>query len=156
MSDHAVESMLDTTLEKIKHMVDANSVVAAQPITTPDGTTIIPISKISYGFGSGGSDMPAKDPAKALFGAGVGGGVTVTPVAFLSVCKGEVKMIQVEPFISSVDRVIEKMPDVMDKVGGFLDRKKEERAAKRQRKKPRKKRPKTTFPFNAEKLENTF
>ena len=63
MSDHAVESMLDTTLEKIKHMVDANSVVG-QPITTPDGTTIIPISKISYGFGSGGSDMPAKDPSK--------------------------------------------------------------------------------------------
>ena len=129
MSDHAVESMLDTTLEKIKHMVDANSVVG-QPITTPDGTTIIPISKISYGFGSGGSDLPSKDP-KTLFGAGVGGGVTVTPVAFLSISGGEVKMIQVEPFISSVDRVIEKMPDVMDKVGGFFDRKKEERAAKK-------------------------
>ncbi|MCI9576168.1 MAG: sporulation protein YtfJ [Clostridiales bacterium] len=136
MSDHAVESMLDTTLEKIKHMVDANSVVG-QPITTPDGTTIIPISKISYGFGSGGSDLPGKDP-KTLFGAGVGGGVTVTPVAFLSVCKGEIKMIQVEPFISSVDRVIEKMPDVMDKVGGFLDRKKEERAAKKAEKKAEK------------------
>lgn len=144
MSDHAVESMLDTTLEKIKHMVDANSVVG-QPITTPDGTTIIPISKISYGFGSGGSDMPAKDPAKALFGAGVGGGVTVTPVAFLSVCKGEVKMIQVEPFISSVDRVIEKMPDVMDKVGGFLDRKKEERAAKKAEKKAEKEAAKDDF-----------
>ena len=144
MSDHAVESMLDTTFEKIKHMVDANSVVG-QPITTPDGTTIIPISKISYGFGSGGSDMPAKDPSKALFGAGVGGGVTVTPVAFLSVCKGEVKMIQVEPFISSVDRVIEKMPDVMDKVGGFLDRKKEERAAKKAEKKAEKEAAKDDF-----------
>ena len=135
-NDHAVESMLDTVLDKIKHMVDANSVVGS-PITTPDGTTILPISKINYGFGSGGSDLPSKDP-KALFGAGVGGGVTVTPVAFLAIHNGDVKMIQVEPFISSVDRVIEKMPDVMDKVGDFLDKKKEERAAKKAEKKAEK------------------
>ena len=69
----------------------------------------------------------------------------MTPVAFLSVCKGEVKMIQVEPFISSVDRVIEKMPDVMDKVGGFLDRKKEERAAKKAEKKAEKEAAKDDF-----------
>lgn len=135
MSDHAVEGILDTMLEKIKTMVDANSVIG-NPITTPDGTTIIPISKISYGFGSGGGDAK-KDP-KTAFGAGCGGGVTITPVAFLSVHDGDVKMIQVEPFISSVDRVIEKMPDVMDKVGGFLDRKKEEHAAKKAEKKAEK------------------
>ena len=135
MSDHAVEGILDTMLEKIKTMVDANSVIG-NPITTPDGTTIIPISKISYGFGSGGSDV-SKD-TKGVFGAGCGGGVTITPVAFLSVHNGDVKMIQVEPFISSVDRVIEKMPDVMDKVGGFLDRKKEEHAAKKAEKKAEK------------------
>ena len=75
MSDHAVEGILDTMLEKIKTMVDANSVIG-KPISTPDGTTIIPISKLSYGFGSGGGD--AQKAPQGVFGAGCGGGFTIT------------------------------------------------------------------------------
>lgn len=136
MADNTVQNTLSSIMENLKTMVDSNSVVG-DPITTPDGTTIIPVSKISYGFGSGGGNLASKTASGGM-GAGGGGGITVTPVAFLTVKDGVVKMTQVEPFISSVDRVIEKMPDMMDKVGSFLDDKKEERAAKKAEKKAEK------------------
>jgi sporulation protein YtfJ len=136
MADNTVQNTLGSIMENLKTMVDSNSVVG-DPITTPDGTTIIPVSKISYGFGSGGGNLASKTASGGM-GAGGGGGITVTPVAFLTVKDGVVKMTQVEPFISSVDRVIEKMPDMMDKVGSFLDDKKEERAAKKAEKKAEK------------------
>lgn len=134
--NNTVKGTMESIMENLKTMVNSNSVIG-DPITTPDGTTIIPVSKVSYGFGTGGGDANSKTNASA-FGAGGGGGITVTPVAFLSVKDGVVKMIQVEPFISSVDRVIEKVPDMMDKVGDFLDDKKEERAAKKAEKKAEK------------------
>lgn len=141
MTDNTVQGTLSSIMENLKTMVDSNSVIG-DPITTPDGTTIIPVSKISYGFGTGGGNsngsLQKSGKSGAAFGAGGGGGITVTPVAFLSVKDGNVKMLQVEPFISSVDRVIEKVPDLMDKVGGFLDDKKEERAAKKAEKKAEK------------------
>ena len=134
--NNTVKGTMESIMENLKTMVNSNSVIG-DPITTPDGTTIIPVSKVSYGFGTGGGDANSKANASA-FGAGGGGGITVTPVAFLSVKDGVVKMIQVEPFISSGDRVIEKVPDMMDKVGDFLDDKKEERAAKKAEKKAEK------------------
>ena len=134
--NNTVKGTMESIMENLKTMVNSNSVIG-DPITTPDGTTIIPVSKVSYGFGTGGGDANSKTNASA-FGAGGGGGITVTPVAFLSVKDGVVKMIQVEPFISSVDRVIEKVPDMMHKVGDFLDDKKEERAAKKAEKKAEK------------------
>ena len=134
--NNTVKGTMESIMENLKTMVNSNSVIG-DPITTPDGTTIIPVSKISYGFGTGGGDANSKTNMSA-FGAGGGGGITVTPVAFLSVKDGVVKMIQVEPFISSVDRVIEKVPDMMDKVGDFLDDKKEERALKKAEKKAEK------------------
>ena len=134
--NNTVKGTMESIMENLKTMVNSNSVIG-DPITTPDGTTIIPVSKVSYGFGTGGGDANSKTNASA-FGAGGGGGITVTPVAFLSVKDGVVKMIQVEPFISSVDRVIEKVPDMMVKVGDFLDDKKEERAAKKAEKKAEK------------------
>ena len=100
MSEHPIEGMMDNTLDKIKQMADSNTVVG-EPITTPDGTVIIPISKVSYGFASGGSDLPAKQTQKDLFGGGAGAGVTITPVAFLTVSNGNTKLLQVDPFHSS-------------------------------------------------------
>ena len=125
-----LESVLESALDKIKGMADADSVIGS-PITTPDGTTVIPISKVSYGFGSGGSDLPTKN-AKDLFGGGVGGGVTITPVAFISIYEGKMQVVQIEPFTSAVDRIIEKAPIVLDKFGDFLDNKKAERKAKKE------------------------
>lgn len=130
-----VQETLNAMMGNLKTMVDSNAVIG-DPITIPDGTTIIPISKISYGFASGGGNMNkvTKNGMEGL-GAGGGGGITVTPVAFLSIKDGETKLLQVEPFVSPADRVIEKMPDIMDKLGSFLDSKKEAHAAKKAEKK---------------------
>ena len=135
MGNHPIDGMLGTTMEKIKEMVDVDSVIG-KPITTPDGTTVIPISKVSYGFASGGSDFPAKSqPAKDFFGGGAGAGITITPIAFLSICNGDVKLIQVEPFEGSADRIIQMVPDVVDQISETFSKKKEERAAKKEEKK---------------------
>jgi len=130
MSDHPIEGMMNTTLEKIKQMVDINSIVG-DPITSPDGTIIIPISKISYGFASGGSDIPSKSQTdKEFFGGGTGAGVTINPVAFITICNGSVKMLQIDPYTSSADRVIGMFPDIVDKISGFVGKKAENKKSK--------------------------
>ncbi|MCY1714298.1 GerW family sporulation protein [Caproiciproducens galactitolivorans] len=124
MSDHPIEGMMNTTLEKIKQMVDINSIVG-DPITSPDGSIIIPISKISYGFASGGSDFPTKTQSeKNFFGGGTGAGVSISPVAFITICNGEVKMLQIDPYNNTADRIIGMFPEVMDKIGGMFGSKK--------------------------------
>ena len=109
---------METTMEKIREMVDVNTIVG-QPITTVDGTTLIPVSKVSFGFASGGSDFQSKSPnAKdPNFGGGSGAGVNIVPVAFLAVYNGNVKVINITPpAASTVDRIIETAPEVIDKV----------------------------------------
>ena len=116
-------NMLDNTISKIREMVDSNSVVG-EAITTPDGVTIIPISKISIGLGGGGSDFVSKNVNKQEnpFGGGAGGGVKISPVAFLIVKDGNVRMLPVAaPANTTADRVVEMVPDVLDKVSAFID-----------------------------------
>ena len=116
-------NMLENTIAKIKEMVDVNSVVG-EPITTPDGVTIIPISKVSIGFGGGGSDFVSKNLNKQEnpFGGGAGGGVKINPVAFLIIKDGSVRMLPVAaPANTTADRVVEMVPDVLDKVSAFID-----------------------------------
>lgn len=128
MADHPIEGLMDTTLEKIRQMVDINSIVG-DPITSPDGTIIIPISKISYGFASGGTDIPTKvQTDKEFFGGGTGAGVTINPVAFLTISQGNVKLLRVDPGNTSVDRIIDLVPELLDKVGGMLGKKKSKKA----------------------------
>ena len=113
--DHPINSLMDTTMKKIKEMIDVNTIIG-DPITTPDGTTIIPVSKVSYGFASGGSDLPTKKDNKDCFGGGSGAGVTINPVAFMYVSKGNVKLIPIEKYDGAVDRVVGMVPDLVDKV----------------------------------------
>ena len=116
-------NMLDNTIAKIREMVDVNSVVGT-PITTPDGVTIIPISKVSVGFGGGGSDFVSKNAnhQENPFGGGAGGGVKINPIAFLIVKDGNVRMLPVAaPANTTADRVVEMVPDVLDKVAAFID-----------------------------------
>ena len=128
MSEHPIEGMMNVTLDKIRQMIDANTVMG-DPVTTPDGTVIIPISKISYGFASGGSDLPSKaHPEKNYFGGGAGAGVTVTPLAFLTISGGSTRLLQIDPYNSSADRVIGMIPDVADKINEFLKSRKETKA----------------------------
>lgn len=135
MSTRPIDGMLETTMEKIKEMVDVDSVIG-KPITISDGTTVIPISKVSYGFASGGSDFPAKSqPEKDFFGGGAGAGITITPIAFLYFSNGDVKLVQVEPFEGSVDRIVQMVPDVVDKLSTAFKKKKEEKAEKKAEKK---------------------
>lgn len=119
-------NMLENTIQKIREMVDVNSVIG-DPITTPDGVTIIPVSRVSVGFGGGGSDFANKNPAAEMpFGGGVGGGVKVTPICFLIVKEGNVRMVPVpEPASSTADRIVEMVPDTLEKLTVFLDAKKE-------------------------------
>lgn len=117
-------NMLENTIQKIREMVDVNSVVG-QPIQTPDGVTIIPVSRVSVGFGGGGSDFASKT-SENPFGGGVGGGVKVTPVCFLVVKDGNVRMISIpEPANSTTERVVEMLPDTLDKLTAYFEAKKE-------------------------------
>lgn len=118
-------SMLEGTIQKIKEMIDVNSVVG-EPISTPDGVTIIPVSKVSVGFGGAGSDFtkgrtPAGDNP---FGGGVGAGVKVTPICFLVVKDGNVRMLPVaQAANTTADRLVEMIPDTLDKISSFIDSK---------------------------------
>ena len=120
---HKLPNMLDSTIAKIREMVDVNSVIG-DPITSADGVTIIPVSKVSVGFGGGGSDFTTKNGngQDNPFGGGVGAGVKVTPIAFLIVKEGNVRMLPVAtPANTTADRLVEMVPDTLDKVAAFID-----------------------------------
>ena len=118
MSEHPIQGLMDVTLQRIKDMVDSNTIIG-EPITMEDGTLILPVSKVTFGFASGGSDIAAKQP-KEMFGGGSGAGVSITPIAFLVVKDGNVRMLQLADKNNSVDRVIGMMPEMVDKVQGIV------------------------------------
>lgn len=120
MANH-VEGLMGVSVDKIRGMVDADTVVGT-PINLPDGTMLIPVSKVSYGFASGGSDLPSKNP-KELFGGGAGAGINITPVAFLSVKDGAVNVLPIVAKPDTADRVVSMVPDLVEK---FKSRKKKE------------------------------
>lgn len=117
MAVKPISELTDSSMKNLQTLIDSNSVVG-DPITTPDGTTILPVSRVSFGFGTGGSDLPATQ--KELFGGGSGGGVSITPVAFLVIQNGSVKVLQIQSFSSAADRVVGMVPDVIDRVSGFV------------------------------------
>ena len=119
--EHPIGNLMNTTMDKIKEMVDVNTIVG-EPITSPDGTLIIPVSKVSYGFAAGGSDLPTKKENKDCFGGGSGAGITIQPVAFLTVYKGEVKMLPIEKYDGATDRVVGMIPDLVDKLTEVVDK----------------------------------
>ncbi len=115
MSERPLEGLMDTTLDKIKQMVDVNTVIGS-PITAPNGTTVIPISKIMYGFVSGGSEFAPKKEGKDLFGGGASAGVTITPIAFIAVTADDVKLLNVSNFKDTPDRAVGMVPELVDKI----------------------------------------
>ena len=116
-------NMLENTIQKIREMVDVNSVIG-EPISLPDGVTIIPVSKVSVGFGGGGSDFVISMGGENPFGGGVGGGVKVTPICFLIIKDGNVRMMAVaEPANTTADRIVEMIPDTLDKISSFVETK---------------------------------
>ena len=116
-------NMLENTIAKIREMVDVSSVIG-DPITTPDGVTIIPVSKVSVGFGGAGSDYVSKNMNKQEnpFGGGAGGGMKIVPIGFLIVKEGSVRMLPVAaPANTTADRLVEMVPDTLDKIAAFVD-----------------------------------
>lgn len=128
MSEHPIQNLMSETMEKIKSMVDGNTIIG-EPIHTSGGTTIIPVSKVSFGFGSGGSDFVskhAKDSAPLCFGGGGGAGVTVSPVCFLVVGKdGEARILPLNAQAeTTADRLVEMIPGAFSKVSSFFEERK--------------------------------
>lgn len=132
MSEHPINSLMNETMDKIKQLVDADTIIG-KPIQAGAGTTIIPISRVTFGFASGGSDYVskhAKEQAPVCFGGGGGAGVTVTPVAFLVVDKTGTRVLPInEQASSTADRLVELIPDAVSKVSSFVSNRKNEDAA---------------------------
>lgn len=123
-----LEGLMGTTIEKINQMVDVNTVIG-NPITSPDGTIIIPVSKVSYGFASGGSSFAVKSaPNKDLFGGGAGAGVSINPIAFIVISNGDAKVLTIdEPNSTTAEKAIAMAPEVIDKIVGIFNKDKDDK-----------------------------
>ena len=131
---HPIESMMTTAMEQIKQMVDVNTIVG-DPVQTRQGNVILPISKVSFGFVAGGGEYGEggsiretnKDATENPFAGGSGAGITIQPIAFLAISNGNVRILQIEPYVSSVDRVVASVPDVVDKIAGLFNKDKKDK-----------------------------
>lgn len=123
MAEH-LEGLMSTSMEKIRELVDVNTIIG-EPVTSPDGTIIIPISKVSFGFVSGGSDIPSQ-VTKEVFAGGSGAGISIKPQAFIIIKRdGEVKMLELGAKDSPVDTLIEGVPGIISKVKDIFGKKDE-------------------------------
>ena len=117
MENQPIGDIMNSAMDKIRTMVDSNTVVG-EPITTPDGTTLIPISRVSFGFATGGDTT-----TKGSVWGGSGAGVKVDPIGFLMIQQSGVRMVGIQmPAVSTADRIIDMLPDVMDRMEGYVDK----------------------------------
>lgn len=123
MSEHPIQGLMGTAMEKIKEMIDVDTIIG-DAITTADGTTIIPVSKVSFGFASGGSDIGSKT-SKDLFGGGSGAGISIQPIAFIVIANGDVKLLQMSMNAKSSNAIINMVPEVVDKIQEMVNKKKD-------------------------------
>ena len=133
MANNPIEGLIGVAMENLKTIVDANTIIG-EAVKSDDGMTVIPVSKVSFGFGAGGSEFSAKplekDDENKMFGGGAGGGVTISPIAFLVVGQEKVKLLPVQSSISTADRIVEAIPELLSKftsmVSNVKNKKKEE------------------------------
>ena len=129
MEKHPIGELMEITMGKLRSMVDVNTIVG-QPITTADGITLIPISKVSFGFAAGGSDFQtknAKETQTTPFGGGSGAGVKIDPVSFVVIRNGDVKILNANSGeASSLEKVADMLPGLIDKIKEHLPKKNEE------------------------------
>ena len=126
MSNRSTSELMASSVEELKKIIDVSTIIG-DPIQAGD-PTLIPVCKVSFGLAVGGSDLPAKSTPKDLYGGGSGAGATIQPIAFLCIQKdGQVRLLQLaEKESSTADRVVNMVPEVMDKVGAIFSKKKEE------------------------------
>ena len=129
MAEHPIQGLMNVTMDKIRQMADSTTIIG-KPIKTDDGTTILPVSRISFGFASAGTDFDGKNSAnKDLFGGGSGAGVNIQPVAFLVVKDGCVRTIQLSDGSNTIDRALTMLPELVDKVSALLKKEEKKGAA---------------------------
>jgi sporulation protein YtfJ len=123
MAQH-LEGLMTTSMEKIRDLVDVNTIIG-DPISSPDGTTIIPISKVSFGFVSGGSDLPTSSP-KDVFAGGAGAGISIKPQAFIVINRdGDAKILELGAKQGPLDGIIDNAPALLNKVKELFGKKKD-------------------------------
>ncbi|HHW42901.1 MAG TPA: sporulation protein YtfJ [Desulfotomaculum sp.] len=133
MPEHPIETLMKTAMESIKEMVDVNTVVG-DPVETPDGTVIIPISRVACGFGAGGGELEpegrqmGEGEQMPFFGGGSGAGVSVQPVGFLVVGQGQIRLLPVDSNVI-IDRIIDLAPQVLSQIQSMFKRDDHQRAA---------------------------
>ncbi|MGN7471567.1 GerW family sporulation protein [Brevibacillus sp. SAFN-007a] len=119
MADHPIQGLMRTAMENLKQMVDVNTIIG-DPVETPDGSVILPISKVGFGFAAGGSEFQYDQHHQGIaghpFGGGSGGGVSITPVAFLVVGKQGIRSIPLENTTHLYDRILDSVPQLVDKM----------------------------------------
>ncbi len=121
---HPLNDLIGTALTNIKSMVDVNTIIG-NPVETANGTVIIPVSRVGFGFAAGGSDIPQKAPnVAASFGGGSGAGISISPIGFLVVNGDSVKLLPVNSANTTVDKIIDSVPEMFDKVNGFINKNK--------------------------------
>ena len=125
MDNNPIGALMQNTMDSVKNILKVDTVVG-DPIYTPDGITLVPISKVSVGFGGGGLELtPKKQGDTRPYGGGNATGVKIDPIGFLAIKDGTVRMINVTPPASNtVDRIIDLVPQVMDRVDAFIDKQK--------------------------------
>ncbi len=122
MGDNKIQAILDTTMDKLKAMVNAD-VITGEPIVV-DGLTLIPVSKVAYGIATGGSDFATKNQ-QGLFGGGSGAGVTVSPIAFMVIKDGNVKMVPIYNELTTLEKAVTMAPEIIDKAKEIFSKDKE-------------------------------
>ncbi|GLY10274.1 GerW family sporulation protein [Pseudobacillus badius] len=145
MSDHPIEGLMTTAMENLKDMIDVNTIIG-DPVETPDGSIIMTVSKVGFGFAAGGSEFKMDKQGggqgggqeKSPFGGGSGGGVSITPIAFLIVNSSGVRMLHLDENTHLLDKIIDLAPAVIDKIQGMLNQ-------KNQSKQPSSKKPSSDF-----------
>ncbi|WP_317320055.1 GerW family sporulation protein [Subdoligranulum variabile] len=118
MAEHPIQGLMGVTIDKIREMVDTSTIIG-NPIRVDAATTIIPVSRVTFGFASGGSDVAPKSE-KQMFGGGTGAGVSVTPVAFLVISGGNVRTVQLIEKVTAVDNAIAALPELVDKITAMV------------------------------------
>ncbi len=126
---HQIQGLMGVTMEKIREMVDVQTIIG-DPIVASPQITVIPVSKVSYGFASGGSDLPAKSNPKDLFGGGAGAGVSIQPVAFLVVQGDSVRLLQMDDGNDVIGSAIRSVPEVVDRIGSIVKKNKKDKEEK--------------------------
>ncbi|MBE7048300.1 MAG: sporulation protein YtfJ [Ruminococcaceae bacterium] len=126
MAEHPIKGLMETAMSSIKEMVDVNTIVG-EAVNAPDGTVIIPISKVSFGFGAGGSEFGERTnttvDAGANFGGGSGGGAMIEPVAFMVVGQGQIRLMSIDRNPSPVEEIMERVPSLLEKAFDFFKKK---------------------------------